>query len=258
MMQELPEHVAVNRKYWDGMADQWVEMGERAWSDEPSWGEWGVPESELGLLPTDMTGIDAIELGCGTAYISGWMARRGARVTGIDNSAEQLRTAARLASEHGVELELIHGNAETVPLPDASFDFAISEYGAAIWADPMVWIPEAHRLLRPGGTLVFLGNHILIALCSPVDGSFPIGRRLERPYFGINRLDWREAVDEPGGIEFTLPFSQWVKLFRATGFEIVDFDELQAPPDASGMRSGVSAEWAQSFPTEHVWTVRKE
>lgn len=256
-MNDLPEHVAVNRQYWDSMAHDWVEMGERAWAGEPSWGEWGVPESELGLLPTDMTGIDAIELGCGTGYVSGWLARRGATVVGIDNSTEQLKTAARLAATKGVDIEWIHGNAETVPKPDESFDFAISEYGAAIWADPFVWIPEAYRILRPGGTLVFLGNHILVALCSPVDGSFPITRSLERPYFGMHRLDWRDAVDDPGGIEFNLTFSEWVKLFRATGFDIVDFDELQAPAEATGSRSGVSAEWARAFPSEHVWTVRK-
>ena len=136
-MGELPEHVAVNREFWDGMAHEWVEGGERAWEQaEPSWGEWGIPENELRMLPDDMTGMQAIELGCGTAYVSGWMARRGASVTGIDNSAEQLRTARRLAEQHGVALELIHGNAEAVPKPDESFDFAISEYGAAIWADP--------------------------------------------------------------------------------------------------------------------------
>ena len=105
-----------------------------------------------------MAGMDAIELGCGTGYISGWMARRGACVVGIDNSERQLATARRLAEQHDVSLTLHHGSAETIPLPDASFDFAISEYGAAIWCDPRIWIPEAHRLLRPGADLVFLGN----------------------------------------------------------------------------------------------------
>lgn len=257
-MSELPEHVAVNREYWDGMAPQWVEAGERSWSEEaPSWGGWGIPESDLHLLPDDMTGLEAIELGCGTAYVSGWMARRGARVTAIDNSIEQLRTAQRLSHQHEVDLELIHGNAEAVPKPDQSFDFAISEYGAAIWADPYRWIPEAHRLLRPGGTLVFLGTHALVAVCSPIDGSYPISRRLERPYFGSHRLDWREAADDPGGIEFTLTHSAWIRLFRTTGFEIVDLVEIQAPADASGSRAGISADWAREFPSEHVWTLRR-
>ena len=68
---------------------------------------------------------------------------------------------------------------------------------------------------------------------------------------------WRDAVEDPGGIEFTLTFSKWIKLFRATGFEILDLTEIQAPADATGSRSGVSADWAREFPSEHVWTLRK-
>ncbi len=132
-MTKLPEHVAVNRGYWDGVADDWVAAGERCWAQgEPTWGIWGVPDSQVTLLPADMTGMRAIELGCGTGYVSAWMARRGATVTGVDNSERQLATAARLAAQHGVELELIHGNAERVDKPDGSYDFAVSEYGAAI------------------------------------------------------------------------------------------------------------------------------
>jgi SAM-dependent methyltransferase len=255
----LPEHVAVNRTQWDEDAPNWVAEGERQWRAEPTWGGWGVPIP--GLLPDDMTGVDAIELGCGTAYVSAWMARRGARVVGIDNSARQLETARRLAAEHGVDLTLIHGNAEAVPYPDASFDFAVSEYGAAIWCDPYVWIPEAHRLLRPGGTLVSLGNSTLAMVCSPIDGSLPITERLERDYFTLHRLDWRNAVDEPGGIEFNLPLSSWFRLFRATGFEVVDFIEIQAPEPTPGtedeMRFFVTRRWAHRYPSEQVWVVRK-
>src|SRR5437588_4094847 len=143
----LPEHVQRNRAAWDQWAPDWVASGRRNWQEEPSWGVWGIPESEVHLLP-DVAARDTIELGCGTAYVSAWLARRGARVTGIDNSAEQLKTARALQEEFGLSFPLIHGNAEQVPLPDASFDLAISEYGASIWCDPYCWIPEAARLLR--------------------------------------------------------------------------------------------------------------
>ena len=77
-------HVEENRRHWDAMAERWVKAGEASWSaQEPSWGVWHVPESKLSLLPSSMLGMDAIELGCGTGYVSAWMARRGARVTGI-------------------------------------------------------------------------------------------------------------------------------------------------------------------------------
>ncbi|MDH3755480.1 MAG: methyltransferase domain-containing protein [Acidimicrobiia bacterium] len=256
-MIEPSEHVAENRRYWDGRAPEWVAMGERAWAAEPTWGQWGVPDDDVTLLPEEMTGMDAIELGCGTGYVSAWMVRRGATVTAIDNSERQLATAALLASRHGIELELIHGNAETVPKPDESYDFAVSEYGAAIWADPDLWIPEAHRLLRPGGELAFLGTHQFATVCAPPDGSIPISFRLEQPYFGMRRQDWRDAVDEPGGIEFNLTFSDWLRLFRETGFEVLDLIEVQAPDDAEGMPFVVPADWAKQYPSEHVWWLRK-
>ena len=257
--ESLPEHVQVNRAHWDRDAANWVSGGERDWRSEPTWGSWGV--SLPGLLPDDMSGMDAIELGGGTAYVSAWMARRGATVVGIDNSQAQLATARRLAAEHGIELTLIHGNAESVPYPDGSFDFAISEYGAAIWCDPYVWIPEAHRLLRSGGTLAFLGTSTLAMLCSPLDGSLPITERLERDYFSMHRLDWRDAVDEPGGIEFNLPLSKWFRLFDDTGFDVADFIEIQPPPpspeESDEVRFYVTAEWAHRYPSEQVWVLRK-
>lgn len=254
-MSELPDYVQKSRENWDRWAPDWVELGERAWRQEPDWGIWAIPESELSLLPDDMTGIDAIELGCGTAYISGWMARRGARVVGVDNSEKQLETARRLAAEHEADIEFIHCNAEDVPYPDASFDFAISEYGAAIWADPYKWIPEAARLLRPGGELVFLGNHPLVALTQPRDTDVPATRELLYPYFGMHRIDWDEG--DEAGADFHLTISSWIRLFGDTGFEIVAYHELQNPDPGDEVRFFVDANWAHDFPSEQVWHLRR-
>jgi SAM-dependent methyltransferase len=250
--------VLENRRYWDGTADAWVAPGERNWAtDEPTWGIWGVPEAELDMLPRDMDGLRAVELGCGTAYVASWMARRGARVTGIDNSERQLGTARRLAERHGVELTLVHGDAEATPFDDAAFDFAISEYGAAIWCDPYRWVPEAHRILRPGGRLVFLGNHPLVTVCSPWDGSSPIGRQLVRPYFDLHRTDWTEVPVDPGGIEFNLTVAEWVALFRRVGFEVEDYREPRPASGGDEVAFFVTADWARSWPTEQVWKLRK-
>ena len=87
-------------------------------------------------------------------------------------------------------MELIEANAEDVPLPDASFDLVLSEYGASIWCDPYRWIPEAARLLRPGGELVFLRNSTLCVLCAPDDPDGKVGDRLLRPQFGMHRMEW--------------------------------------------------------------------
>ena len=140
-MHDLPEHVQRNRIVWDENAREYAAEGAKAWAqDSPTWGIWGAPEAQIGMFPAELAGKDAIELGCGTAYVSAWLARRGARVVGIDNSAAQLATARALQPQHGLDFPLLHGNAEAVPYPDASFDFAISEYGACLWADPRRWV----------------------------------------------------------------------------------------------------------------------
>jgi len=255
---DLPDYVLKNRNLWDDDAPNWVAMGERAWRiPEPnSWGIWQVPESELRLIPDDLTGMRAIELGCGTAYVSAWMARRGADVVGVDNSAKQLETARRLAAEHGVDLELIHGNAEDVPYPDGSFDFAISEYGAAIWADPYEWIPEAHRLLRSSGDLVFLGNHPLLHLVMPHDDVAVTDRTLRNPYFGMHRIEWKEP-DGEAGTEFNLPISEWMKLFEDVGFDVIEFVEVQNPDPDREKSFDQDPTWAHLYPSEQVWKLKK-
>lgn len=253
-MSELPDHVRRNRANWDRSAPDWVTPGRANWSqDEPTWGVWEVPESQLRMLPEDLDGLDAIELGCGTGYVSSWLARRGARPVGIDNSQAQLDTARGFQEEFGIAFPLLHGNAEAVPYPDASFDFAISEYGASIWCDPYRWIPEAARLLRPGGRLVFLINAPLEMLCVPDTENGQATDRLLRPYFGMHRFEWSD--DE--SVEFHLPHGELIALLRSSGLEIEELVEVR-PPDGSTTRFPyVTLEWSQRWPCEEVWKVRR-
>ena len=252
---EPRDHVQSNRTWWDGEASNWVESGRRSWADErPSWGVYGVPESEVGLLSA-FGGGDAVELGCGTAYVSAWLARRDGRPVGIDNSAAQLATASGFQDEFDLRFPLVHGDAERLPFDDESFDFAISEYGAAIWCDPNRWLPEAARVLRPGGRLVFLGNSVLMMLCVADDDVTPAGNRLLRPQFGMHRFEW---PDDPG-IEFHISHGERIRLLRSCGFEIEDLVELQPPDETAENRFPfVNLDWAQRWPAEEAWTVRKK
>ena len=255
-LEELPDHVRRNRAEWDRWAADYVENGERSWRLGPgneTWGIWDIPEATLHLLPDDLDGLDTIELGCGTGYVSAWLARRGAHPVGIDNSEAQLATARRLQAEHGIEFALIHGNAENVPLQDASFDLAISEYGASIWADPYRWVPEAARLLRPGGRLIFLVNGTILTLASPDTEEEPATEQLVRPYFGLHRLEW----DEDDSVSFYLGYGDWIRLLRANDFEVEDLLELQPAEDASTTYPFVTLEWARRWPSEEVWKARK-
>jgi SAM-dependent methyltransferase len=248
----VTDHIARNRQVWDRLSVDYAEPGRRAWATtEPTWGIWGLPERDVRALP-EVTGCDVVELGCGTAYWSAWLARRGARVVGLDNSARQLATARALQREHRLVFPLVHADAERVPLAGGRFDLALSEYGASIWCDPYRWVPEAARLLRPGGELVFLKHGTLLALCAP-DGEGAADARLLRDYFGLHRLEWSD--DE--SVEFTLPIGGWIRLLRGSGFEVLDLIELRAPADGVTRYPYVTAAWAHRWPSEEIWRVRK-
>jgi len=248
------DHVNKNRTAWDRWAQKFVEPAHVAWKQkEPSWGIWNIPEREVHLLAEQLSGTDAIELGCGTAYVSAWLARLGARVTGIDNSLEQPKTARAMQEEYGLLFPLIHGNAEHVPLPDASFDLAISEYGASIWCDPYRWIPEASRLLRIGGRLIFLVNGTILVMCMN-DSEDPATSQLRRDYFGMHRF---EFADGDGSVEFHLGYGDWIRLLRANGFEVENLIELRPPEGATTSWPFVKLEWARRWPSEEFWIARK-
>jgi len=251
---EPREHVGRNRARWDVEAKDYVAGGERSWArEEPAWGIWRVPESQLGVLPADLADKDAIELGCGTAYVSAWLVRRGARVVGIDTSMAQLSTARRLQRQHGLAFPLLHADAELVPCRDAAFDLAISEYGACLWADPDRWLPEAARVLRPGGELIFLVNSSLLTLCMPAEDGVAATDRLLRPAFGMFRIEW------PGdpGVEFHLSHGDWIRRLRGSGFAIEDLIEVRPPESATTRYPYVTLEWSRQWPAEEIWRARR-
>lgn len=247
------DYIQRNVAHWtEANAEYTDAQAERAWAkEEIAWGVWEIPEPELSVLG-DVDGLDIVELGCGTAYFSAWLARRGARVVGVDPTPAQLETAKRMQRQTGLEFPLIEAVGEDVPLPDTSFDVALSEYGASIWADPYKWIPEAARLLRPGGRLIFLRNSTLVSLCMDLDG---ITQRLVRPLRDMTRIEWPDT----GEVEFHLPAGKLIDVMRENGFDVERLIELYAPESSETHEyyKWVTAEWAKQWPHEELWVARK-
>lgn len=248
------DYVPANARWWDERHDEQASMARRHWvDDEPTWGIFGIPESDVGLLPAVVDGIAVAELGCGTAYVSAWLAKRGARPVGVDPSPSQLGIARACQAELGPHFPLVRAAGEQVPLRSGAFDLVISEYGAAIWADPHRWIPEAARLLRPDGELVFLGNSSLLMLCAPDEDDTPATDHLLRDHFGMHRFSW---PDDPT-VEFHLGHGDWIRLLRANGFEIEELIELRPPVGATTSYGFVTTDWARRWPCEEVWRARR-
>jgi SAM-dependent methyltransferase len=131
--------------------------------------------------------------------------------------------------------------------------WSVPEADASVWCDPYRWIPEAARLLRPGGRLVFLTNHALLALCLDDDEDVPASDRLLRPYFGMHRFEWPDS----DAVEFHLPHGELIALLRSSGFEVEGLTEIRPPAGATTRYGFVTLEWARRWPSEELWHARR-
>jgi SAM-dependent methyltransferase len=249
----LPDYAARNRAHWDAasagyQAEQGRQLRE---SGGLAWGVWQIPEAELRILG-DVTGKTTLELGCGAAQWSIGLARLGATTIGVDLSEAQLKAAWAAAREAGVAVRLLHASAESVPIPDACVDIAFCDWGALRFADPERVVPEAARLLRPGGLLAFSTATPLLDLCW-ADGAESPGDRLLRDYFGLGRLDFATTT------EFQCTTGDWIRLFRGHGFAIEDLVELRPPEGATTtFWEPELLDWARRWPAEQIWRCRRE
>jgi SAM-dependent methyltransferase len=244
---------ARNRELWNRDSDEYQgRHRDHIGRPEPRWGIWQIPESELQILG-DVAGKDVLELGCGAGQWSILLALLGARTVGIDSSERQLEHARKAMADAGVDFPLVHGNAEALPFPDATFDVVFADHGANRFADPVRWVPEAARVLRPGGLLAFSGATPWEYVCWDGEND-TIGRKLVLDYFGLHRLE-----DTDGCVQFELTYGEWIRLFLASGFSIEALQEIQPPEGAtSTYRTPEETEWARHWPMEQIWRVRKE
>ena len=244
-----------NRAFWEAHSSEYqsAHRGSLAGGRAEAWGVWRIPESELHVLG-DVAGRDVLELGCGAAQWSIALAARGARVTGLDISAEQLAHAREAAAAAGAEVTLVQASAEDVPLPDGSFDVVFCDHGAIGWADPLVLIPEAARLLRSGGLLAWCWGTPTLEACWPVDAE-SAGTELVRDIFGMRRFE--DLTDST--IAFMLPHSETIAALRRAGLVVEDLLELRPPPDATSTYrpEPEQLEWARRWPMEEIWRARK-
>ncbi|HZD79980.1 MAG TPA: class I SAM-dependent methyltransferase [Actinomycetota bacterium] len=247
----VPEHVRKNRRFWDGHSAEY--QREHApqlnrW-DRPVWGIWAIPEDVLGALG-DVGGQDVLEFGCGGAQWSIALARRGAHAVGLDLSIEQLRHAWTLMRPAAVRFPVVNGDGEAMPFGDERFDLVFCDHGAMTFGHPFRTVPEAARVLRPGGRFVFNIASVFHSICWN-DDLDRVDDRLHRGYFGVRKWD-EESVD------FQLPYGEWIRLFHANGLEVEDLVELRPPPGARTTYADfVPLDWARRWPAENIWKLRK-
>jgi SAM-dependent methyltransferase len=225
-----PESVRASRAWWDGYAtDYQVEHGDFLGDADFLWGPEGLRESAARLLG-DVTQRDVLEVGCGAAQCSRWLAEQGARPIAFDLSHGQLLEARRLASSTGISVPLVQADAGRLPFATATFDLACSAYGAVPFvADSATVMREVARVLRPQGRWVFSTTHPF-RWCFRDDPG-PGGLVVESSYF-----DRRAYVEQDGRgratyVEHHRTIGDRVREIVAAGLVVDDIVEPEWPDD---------------------------
>jgi ubiquinone/menaquinone biosynthesis C-methylase UbiE len=250
MLGRLVTSIEANRRLWNKISVEYQQEHDPRIGAAPRlWGCYSIPDEQLGALG-DVTGQRVLELGCGAGQWSRSLAEEAAYVVGFDLSEAQL--AAARAAMGSVGYGLVQGAAEQLPFAADSFDLVFCDEGALLWAPPDVAVPEAARVLRRGGRLVFTVMSPWATVCYD-DEAEAVTTRLNHDYFTLGPLD-----EGDGATAYYLTYGDWVRTLRRAGLIIDDLIEPRPGPD---QRNGYGAmeppDWAYRWPIEMLWVTHK-
>jgi SAM-dependent methyltransferase len=213
------------------------------------WSMFAIPDARLHALGK-VTGKRVLELGCGAGQWSRAPAAEGAAVVGFDLSEAQLAAATQAMG--ATRYPLVQGAAEQLPFAPGSFDVVFCDHGGLSWAPPHLAVPEAARVLRRSGRLVFSATSPWFTVCYNTDAD-QVTTQLRQDYFGLGAV-----AEDHGAATYQLTYGGWIRTLRGAGLTI---DDLIEPRPDPGIRSGYTGtdppDWARRWPAEMLWIARK-
>lgn len=218
--------------------------------DRVHYGPDVVTDDDLRLLG-DVEGKRVLDLGCAVGHASIALARRGAKVIGVDPSPDRLARAREAADRHEVRIELHEGDlAELAYVRADSIDLVVSAYALATVEDLDRVFRQVHRVLRPEQHLVFSLPHPAFVLVDPAS-SDPL--RIRRAYWDRTP---RPFGSEGAGADHPRTIQEVFTSLGRANFRVDTLLEPGPAPDAS--RSAYWSEVARWVPTTLIVRARKE
>jgi SAM-dependent methyltransferase len=245
------QSVRANRDHWNRTSGVYqADHDPRIGAQPRLWGCFYLPDAALGGVMGEVTGLRVLELGCGAGQWSRSLAGEAGLLVGFDLSEAQLAAARAGMGPH--HYHLVQGAAQQLPFADNVFDLAFCDHGGLSWASPRLAIPEAARVLRPGGRLVFNTASPWLHACydEPTDR---VTDQLRSDYFGQYSIP-----EEHGATSYTDTYGGWLRTLRMAGLVVDDLIEPRPDPDArSGYYAFTPPDWASRWPTEALWVAHK-
>ncbi|MGI8627487.1 MAG: class I SAM-dependent methyltransferase [Geodermatophilaceae bacterium] len=215
---------SANRRWWNRAAPAYLrEHGQDLGVADFLWCPEGLRESEA-LLLGEVSGRSVLEVGCGSAPCSRWLATQGALPVGLDLSDRMLAEAAAYGERAGIAVPLVQGDATALPFGARSFDIVCSAFGGFPFvADAGAALAQVARVLRPAGRFVFSVSHPFHWVFP--DDSDPAHLQVTGSYF--NRLPYVEldAEGRPMYVEHHRTIGDWVRLLVDAGLHLEDVVE---------------------------------
>lgn len=210
----------------------------------------GPEEQALSFAcPGGVEGLEVLHMQCHLALDGIRLARRGARVTGLDFSSEALAGAADLARRCGVELALVQADATSLPAAlHGRFDLVWATVGVISWhQDLRAWMRSAAAALRPGGRLVLHELHPLYTMPASIEPFV-----VDFPYSGGSGHAYEESgtyaspqaeLEASVSVSFAHGLGEIVNAAVDSGLRVERLDEhLEAEFDPRGQLLTVEAD----------------
>lgn len=234
---------SLQRDYWNGLADEYQRITRIDTSDF-HYGPQIPGERQLHLLPSLRPGMRALEIGCGAAQNSLWLARQGLDCTALDISAAQLRHARDLAHAAGLPLHFVEAPLEELAQHVIGpFDLVHSSHALEFATDPATTLRDAATLLAPGGHLVLSTVHPLYngdwiggsESDDDPDAGFAVADENGSEVRGLFLTNYfsppddirRDEAGRPLVVSRAYPVSRWFDWLREAGLRV---ERLAEPP----------------------------